>query len=114
MMFWALIPSWVKLYAAMAVIAALVIAGAYFKGRMDQGAVCKEAALQVKIAGLERDRTAQRLADATEDAERITLQKMLETAEAEIAAYEIELQSRPNPNCALSPRDIDSLYGGKR
>jgi outer membrane murein-binding lipoprotein Lpp len=113
MMFWALIPSWVKLYAAIAVIAALVIAGAYFKGRIDQGAICKEAALQVKIAALERDRTAQRLADAVEEAERITLQKMLETAEAEIAAYEIELATRQEPGCRLSPADVNRLRGGR-
>lgn len=109
-----LIPSRLQIYLAMALAVAAALAGAYFKGRLDQKALCQEASLRVKIEGLERDLRSQRLADAIEDAERLTLQKMHDENESEIAAYEAELASRPDPNCTLSPRDIDSLYGGKR
>jgi hypothetical protein len=111
---WALTPSWLKMLVGCAIVTAVVASGTYFKGRLDQKALCQEASLRVKIEGLQRDLTAQRLADAAEEAELQTLKQLADAYEAEIAAYEIELQTRPNPNCALSPRDIDSLYGGKR
>lgn len=109
----ALIPSRLQIYLAIALAVAAALAGAYFKGRWDSAAHCQEAALRVKIAGLERDVTAQRLADAVEDAERLTLQKMLTESEAEIAAYETELQARQEPSCALSPADVKRLRGGR-
>jgi uncharacterized protein HemX len=111
---WAFIPSWVKLYSAIAIAVALAMAGAYFKGRLDQRANCKEAALQVQIQALERDRKAQKLADAIEDAEMVTLQRMYEEAEAEIAAYELELATRQESGCRLGPSDIKRLRGAGR
>ena len=111
---WALTPSWLKMLLGCAIVTAVVASGAYFKGRLDQKALCQEASLRVKIAGLERDLRGQRTADIIEDIERKQLQELTEKQEAEIAAYEIELQSRPDPNCALTPSDIRSLYGGQR
>lgn len=100
-MIWALIPPRLYLYAGIGLAALAAVAGAYVKGRLDQREVCQEASLRVKIEGLQRDLTAQRLADAVEEAERLTLQKMLDESEAEIAAYETELQSRPEPGCTI-------------
>lgn len=111
---WALTPSWLKMLLGCAIVTAIVASGAYFKGRLDQKALCQEAALQVKIAALQRDLTAQRSADAMEAAELQTLKQLTDAYEAEIAAYEIELQTRADPGCRLSPADIDRLYGGQR
>ena len=108
------IPVRLYLYAGAVLLATGVVAGAYVKGRIDQKDLCQEAALQAKIAGLERDLRGQRTADIIEDIERKQLKELTEKQEAEIAAYEIELQTRADPACALSPADIDRLYGGQR
>lgn len=94
--------------------AGIVVTGAYVKGRMDQASNCKEAALEQKIAGLERDLKAQKDADAVAYAEKLVLEMQNDEQQAAISAYEVELASRPNSNCSLTSDDVRRLHGGQR
>lgn len=110
--FLAFIPPVVWRYLIGLAVAAAVVAGAYFKGRMDQAAVCKDRSLTMRIIELERDLQAQQTADALEAEQMKKLEALADNYEAEIAAYEIELENQPaDSRCVLTPRDIDRLYG---
>ncbi len=110
------LPSWV-LPAIMAgiVAAGLSLSYAYLKGYSNASAKCEAASLRAQIAGLERDIEAMKAADALEAEEVAKLGKLMDDYEAEIAAYEIELATKPDDRCIITPADADRLRGdGKR
>lgn len=94
--------------------AGIVVTGAYVKGRMDQASICKEAALEQKIAGLERDLAAAGVAARTAEQARLAAEKNAKEDDARIAAYEVELKNRPEPRCTLTDDDLRGLFGGQR
>jgi hypothetical protein len=112
--FLAFIPPKVWIYLAGLAVAAGVVAGAYFKGRLDQSKLCRDRDLTTRIIELERDLQAQQTADALEVEQLKKLEKLADDYEAEIAAYEVELEAQPvDSRCILTDRDIRGLRDGK-
>jgi hypothetical protein len=110
----ALVPPKVWIFLLGLTVAAGALAGAYFKGRMDQAAQCRDRALTSRIIELERDIQAQQTADALEVEQLKKLEELADSYEAEIAAYEIELERQPaDSRCILTDRDVRGLRGGR-
>ena len=88
------------------------LGGAYFKGRMDSTASCREKELKAVIASMERDR---KIALDADKRSKDTIQKLEENArkdDEEIAKYAEELKSRPD-RCDLTPDDVDRMYNAR-
>jgi septal ring factor EnvC (AmiA/AmiB activator) len=92
--------------------ASVALTFAYLKGYNNASAKCQEATLRTQIASLQRDIKAAKDAERLEAEEVAKLAKLLDDYEAEIAAYEIELDRRPDANCSLNDDDIKRLHGG--
>lgn len=113
-MAWLGLPSWV-LPVLLAGAASIALTFAYMKGYSTASAKCEAASLRVKIESLERDIRNAKEAERLEAEELAKLQKLTDDLEAEVAAYEIELASKPDNRCSLDQSDIDRLRGnGKR
>lgn len=102
------IPSWV-LPAVVAGFFMSALGAAYVKGRIDASANCHEAELQGRIATLEADLAAQRIAAEFEANQRRYLETQKQKAEQEIADYEKDLQSRSRAVCNLDAADVKRL-----
>lgn len=100
------LPPW-TMYAIVAGLAALVVTGAYIKGRMDSSANCREASLQRTIDAMKRDVAMQQAADLAEE-------MLLKKLEAENKSLETELQEYVDAldnsgNCSLDDNDVTRL-----
>jgi hypothetical protein len=102
------LPTWVGPAIIVALIAA-GMGGAYVKGRMDSSANCREAALQVQIAGMKRDIAMQEAADLVES--RILEKLRTENAELDklLEQYSEELLNAQTDGCDLNDSDVDRL-----
>lgn len=107
------LPRWLPLAG---IAAAVMLAGAYWKGHHDAAAACQEAALRTKIASLERDIAAANDARNLDLAMSVELEHQRQLLAKEVADYEAALKSKPRPDCALSDADVRALGGlhGKR
>lgn len=105
---WLGLPSWV-LPVIGAGLVTLALSFAYIKGYSNASAKCEAASLRVKIESLERDLKAAKDAERIEAEELAKLEKLMDDYEAEIAAYEIELDRKPDGRCTLSDDDIKRL-----
>ncbi len=86
------------------------LGGAYVKGRLDASSNCREAQVRAELASLKRDRDAALAAEMTSTAMNEAIKKQNAELEGGIAAYEIELSSRPpDTRCAHTPDDIRGL-----
>ena len=104
---WMGLPSWVAPLLIVGVIAGS-LGGAYFKGRMDSSAICKERELQSVIASMERDK---KIAAVADQKSKEVIRKLEEDANKdalEIAKYAEELKSRPD-RCDLTPLDVNRM-----
>ena len=101
-------------YVVGGVVAAGLLAGAYFKGYWAAREACQDSALKAQIAAMERDIAAWKAADKVE--QMLTAEIEAENAELEkrVSDYEAELAKRPaDGRCTLSPADIDGLRGNR-
>lgn len=104
---WVGLPSWVAPLLIAGIVAG-ALGGAYFKGRMDSAANCRERELRAVIAAMERD---QRIANdaAKRSAEAIrSLEEAAKRDDEEIAKYAEELKKRPD-RCDITPDDANRL-----
>jgi hypothetical protein len=100
------------------VVALGMLGGAYYKGYSSASAKCQDASLRARIASMERDMEAWKVADEVEK----MLQGQLETEQKDlqdkVSKYEAELATRKEPKCTLDERDVRSINGlrsdGKR
>ena len=89
--------------------ASVALTFAYLKGYNNASAKCQEATLRTQIASLQRDIKAAKDAERREAEEVAKLQKLADDYEAALAAYEIELENKPDEKCTLSDDDLRSI-----
>jgi hypothetical protein len=82
---------------------------AYFKGRADANANCREADLRAELATLKRDLAAWRAADEVENMLQRDLEAERKQLQERVSEYELELANRPDSRCVLDQRDVDRL-----
>lgn len=104
---WVGLPSWVAPLLIVGLFTG-ALGGAYFKGRHDSAASCREKELLAVIAGMEKDRNIALAADKLDQQRMKELEDQAKQAEQEVNKYEQELRSRPD-SCSLTPADIDRM-----
>jgi hypothetical protein len=106
----ALLLSPIGRWLAFAAVAAVLVSGAYVKGRLDCGANAALAAARAELAAAKADLTA--AANAAERASEVAAEnvKAAEAAENLVKEYADELAKRgPAGACALTPADVRRL-----